>query len=247
MTQDTEALRHPQVAAQKRSRVSTRAKLLAASRSVFADVGIKGASVSQIAQRAGFTRGAFYSNFDSKDSVLLALLDEVASEQIGAVRSQVRSFHVGEQLDWGSQLRSVLNGVSVPRQSVLLLVEMQLHAVRSPAFGQQYVLVLRRLEGEVSDAIREFAATTGVSLGVSGVQASRTLCSLWLSSAIVAAADGSQAPVKMPEECHALARSLFTDYLFAFEITSVLLILAVVGALSARGPAPLAVAQNVNL
>jgi len=208
---DSETLHQPDTPESKRSRTSTRLKLLASARSVFAEAGIEGASVSQIVQRAGFTRGAFYSNFESKDAVLLDLLDEVMSEQISVVRSQVRSVHAGEPLDWGARLRSILNGVVVHRETLLLLIEMQLYAVRSAAFGRRYVLVLHRLEDEISDAVEQFARATGVFLRINGPQASRTLCSLWLSSAIVAAADGTpQAHVTMPEECHALAQSLFS-------------------------------------
>jgi AcrR family transcriptional regulator len=54
----------------------TRAALIEAGRRVFLERGFAGASVEAIAEEAGFTRGAFYSNFDSKEELLTELLRE---------------------------------------------------------------------------------------------------------------------------------------------------------------------------
>jgi AcrR family transcriptional regulator len=54
----------------------TRAALLDAAGAVFVERGFQGASVEAIAERAGFTRGAFYSNFSSKDELFAELLQD---------------------------------------------------------------------------------------------------------------------------------------------------------------------------
>jgi AcrR family transcriptional regulator len=54
----------------------TRAKLVEAAERVFVRAGFDAASVEQIAEEAGFSRGAFYSNFKSKDGLFLELLDK---------------------------------------------------------------------------------------------------------------------------------------------------------------------------
>lgn len=56
-------------------RLETRARLLDAAIEVFAEAGLQGASVETICARAGFTRGAFYSNFSSKEELFLELLE----------------------------------------------------------------------------------------------------------------------------------------------------------------------------
>ena len=61
-------------AAPSARRLETRAKLLDAAIDVFAEDGLQGASVEAICTRAGFTRGAFYSNFSSKEQLFLAAL-----------------------------------------------------------------------------------------------------------------------------------------------------------------------------
>jgi AcrR family transcriptional regulator len=54
----------------------TRAALLDAAQTVFVQRGFLGASVEAIAEAAGFTRGAFYSNFSSKEQLFAELLQD---------------------------------------------------------------------------------------------------------------------------------------------------------------------------
>jgi AcrR family transcriptional regulator len=54
----------------------TRAALLDAAAQVFVDRGLHGASVEQICAEAGYTRGAFYSNFASKEQLFVELLHD---------------------------------------------------------------------------------------------------------------------------------------------------------------------------
>ncbi|MEI2765216.1 MAG: TetR/AcrR family transcriptional regulator [Dermatophilaceae bacterium] len=58
-----------------RKRTQTRLKLLTAAAEVYVERGILGSSVEQICERAGFTRGAFYSNFESREALCLELLE----------------------------------------------------------------------------------------------------------------------------------------------------------------------------
>jgi AcrR family transcriptional regulator len=54
----------------------TRRQLLVAAAQIFASKGYHGATVSKIARRAGYTTGAVYGNFASKDGLFLALIDD---------------------------------------------------------------------------------------------------------------------------------------------------------------------------
>ena len=58
----------------EQSRDQTRQRLLDAAQSVFLSKGFVAASVEDIAELAGYTRGAFYSNFGSKSELFLQLL-----------------------------------------------------------------------------------------------------------------------------------------------------------------------------
>src|SRR5258708_34406651 len=60
----------------------TREKLFEAAARVFEDQGIGGASIEAIVAAAGFTRGAFYSNFNSKDELIIAMIEDHVEQSI---------------------------------------------------------------------------------------------------------------------------------------------------------------------
>jgi AcrR family transcriptional regulator len=64
------------------TRDDTCEKLFEAAARVFEDQGIGGASIEAIAAAAGFTRGAFYSNFKSKDELIIAMLEDHVEQSI---------------------------------------------------------------------------------------------------------------------------------------------------------------------
>jgi AcrR family transcriptional regulator len=64
------------------TRDDTREKLFEAAARVFEEQGIGGASIEAIAAAAGFTRGAFYSNFNSKDELIIAMLEDHVEQTI---------------------------------------------------------------------------------------------------------------------------------------------------------------------
>ncbi|MFZ4453963.1 TetR/AcrR family transcriptional regulator [Salibacterium aidingense] len=63
----------------------TRTHLLEAGAEVFAQAGFHGASIDQIADTAGFTKGAFYAHFDTKESLFLALFEEKMQAEVGTL------------------------------------------------------------------------------------------------------------------------------------------------------------------
>ncbi|HEY2600040.1 MAG TPA: TetR family transcriptional regulator [Thermoleophilaceae bacterium] len=60
----------------KEQQAHTRSRLIEAAGTVFARRGLHHASIDDVAQQAGFTKGAFYANFASKEELFLAMLDE---------------------------------------------------------------------------------------------------------------------------------------------------------------------------
>src|SRR6516164_8472628 len=64
------------------TRDDTCEKLFEAAARVFEEEGIGGASIEAIAAAAGFTRGAFYSNFKSKDELIIAMLEDHVERSI---------------------------------------------------------------------------------------------------------------------------------------------------------------------
>src|SRR5438094_7823006 len=81
----------PRRRSREETRAETRRRLIEAATEVFAELGFHGASVEVIAERAGYTRGAFYSNFDGKDDLFLAVYDKRAEAQVEEVSGLMRA------------------------------------------------------------------------------------------------------------------------------------------------------------
>ena len=71
----------PEKLTPERRRQLTRDALLDAAEVVFVKKGVGGASMEEIAAEAGFTRGAIYSNFGSKDDLMLAVMERLSERQ----------------------------------------------------------------------------------------------------------------------------------------------------------------------
>src|SRR5437899_5928111 len=60
----------------------TRKSLLQAAAKMFCKHGLEGASIDEITEAAGYTKGAFYANFKSKEELFLVMLDEKFSHEL---------------------------------------------------------------------------------------------------------------------------------------------------------------------
>jgi AcrR family transcriptional regulator len=143
----------------KRRRSATRARLLEGALDVFAERGFHGASVEDICDRAGFTRGAFYSNFASKDELVLALFQATTDRLL----EQIAALLPGLADQPGTLLDAVLglldDAAPDQRQWHLISTEFTLHALRNPeaatALNQQRKMFRERLTAlveQISDA-----------------------------------------------------------------------------------------------
>ncbi len=70
-----------------RRRQNTRARLIAAAEDVFTAKGLRRVTVDDLVGEAGFTRGAFYSNFSSIDEVFYALFRAQSEQMLATVRT----------------------------------------------------------------------------------------------------------------------------------------------------------------
>ena len=135
-------------------RDEVRARVLEAAAEVVAERGLAGASLDQVAAAAGFTKGAVYSNFASKDELFLALLEEHSARRIAAVeRALDRARDVPEAL---AAVAAELGRPDAGTQ--LLLVEFWQRAVRDPEVRAPFVGTRRALRARVADAAAAFQA-----------------------------------------------------------------------------------------
>ncbi|HEY0239004.1 MAG TPA: helix-turn-helix domain-containing protein [Friedmanniella sp.] len=132
-------------------RARTRARLMDAAVTVFAERGVIGSSVEEICEAAGFTRGAFYSNFADKDALVLALIEQsIAAEYAAAAEAVSELKAQGGRLAPADSVAQVLDrlnhGGRSDRTSLLAQRELLLYAAR--------VLELRAPYQEFAEACR---------------------------------------------------------------------------------------------
>jgi AcrR family transcriptional regulator len=73
----------------EQQREQTNARLIASARIVFARLGYHRALLKEIAEEAGYSTGAIYANFDSKEDLFLAVLDDHVAARVCAVERAV--------------------------------------------------------------------------------------------------------------------------------------------------------------
>src|SRR5277367_77649 len=109
---------------------ATRRKLLAATEKVIARVGYEAARLEDIATMAGYTRGAFYANFDSKEDIFFALLEDWIKEKLESITSLLARYET--QAERAAALRRYYVEMAHDRRLVLFSLEYKLFAVRHP-------------------------------------------------------------------------------------------------------------------
>lgn len=166
-----------------RSRENTRARLLDAAAQVFAEVGLEGASVEAVCERAGFTRGAFYSNFDSKDELFLMLAGRVADGRVAAVRTRVEQMRaegeLGDGCDPTDLVQQIMELGSDDRLGVMLMSEIRIRALRDPAFGEAYLAQEREMVASIARIVEDIVEAGSLRLRLPATDAARMLMIIW--------------------------------------------------------------------
>ncbi len=120
----------------------TRSDLLEAAARRFFVHGYHGTSLDDIADEAGYTKGAVYSTFKSKAGLFLALFDEVMVRRLEDLRAVLGSHDTDEERMAALAARPVDERNS---QFLLLAIEFWVHAARDPAVLADFSERYRRL------------------------------------------------------------------------------------------------------
>jgi AcrR family transcriptional regulator len=114
------------------ARRRTRERLLAAAAPVFAGKGFAGASVEEIAESAGFSIGALYANFASKEELFLELLSGCRGDLIAQAAQAVRAGGSGSGQAAADLSRLLTEAVRTGPSFALLHSEFWMYAMRNP-------------------------------------------------------------------------------------------------------------------
>jgi len=134
-------------------RAETRGRLMQAATTLFAERGFGQVSIEQICEAAGYTRGAFYSNFDSVDELFFALYQEravVIAEQVA--RSLAAGGPAGSI---PALVDRVVAALMVDRQWIMIKTDFLLHAARS----REVAAVLAAHHDELREALAAHLST----------------------------------------------------------------------------------------
>lgn len=160
----------------EQSRDQTRQRLMDAAQVVFTERGVAAASVEDIVEAAGYTRGAFYSNFESKNALFLALLRRDHDKVMGGLRE---IFDDDDAPTAGFEKRILEFYSQIHRDKALLLwAEAKLQAARDPKFGAGFAEFVRELHEIVADYAERFAARRGTPLPMPAFQLALGLSAL---------------------------------------------------------------------
>lgn len=147
---------------------------------MFEDQGIGGASIEAIAAAAGFTRGAFYSNFKTKDELIIAMLEDHVEQSI---RRNLDLLDRHKNLpDFLEALRTMDRSRQDPLgRSPLLHMEMILFVARAEKRRPELAKRLRARRKLITDIV----ATTLRNSGRNGV-----INPEWTGAIVLALEDG---------------------------------------------------------
>jgi AcrR family transcriptional regulator len=156
---------------------ATRAELVAAARRVFLRRGFHAASLDEIADEAGFTKGAVYSNFEGKDDLFLAVLDDHVERRVG--NYEATAFKE-ETVDGFIRLMArgqfVLDAEELAWQP--LLVEFWTHASRHDALRDQVSVRHSRVIDAAAAVLVRLADSEGLELTIAPHELARGAAAL---------------------------------------------------------------------
>lgn len=164
------------VSRQQARTLATRRRLLAAAEKTFARDGFEAARLEDIAGLAGYTRGAFYANFRSKEDIFFALLEDWVGERIREVNA-VLAKHANPATRLRA-LRELYAQLAKDRRLVLLSLEFKLYAIRHPEAHARLRVRQRRIRASAGDLLHRLAEATGHKLPVPTTAAAAALAAL---------------------------------------------------------------------
>ncbi|HWD04159.1 MAG TPA: helix-turn-helix domain-containing protein [Kribbella sp.] len=165
-----------------RRRAETRRRVMAAAYEVFTELGIRDAPVELICERAGFTRGAFYSNFASKEELFLAIYEAEMRERAERLRAAVEEAveeagAVDEVLQQAGLL--FMESLAADETWYLLNAEFRAQAMRQPDLRGPTAAAEGRFHEAVADILQNLLARLDMRLTVDPRSAVVTIVALY--------------------------------------------------------------------
>jgi AcrR family transcriptional regulator len=144
----------------KESQARTRSQLLEAAGRVFADRGLERATVDEVAGEAGYTKGAFYANFKSKEDLFLTMLDERFGKRLQEIDRVLESgASVQDQARQAGQ--DFTDYLRTDPEWSRLFFEFAVQAMRDEEFRQELVTRHRAIRARIAEGFESHQETIG--------------------------------------------------------------------------------------
>ncbi len=146
-----------------RKQAQTRAQLIEAAAHVFAHRGFQAATVEEIAEQAGYSHGAVYSNFKGKEDLFLAVFEQYMTQRIQEV-TQATELEGSFPARARAGADQWMQRFGEDRATFMLHLEFMIHAARTPKLSRQLGERMAALRLEIERRLTEQEAATDATL-----------------------------------------------------------------------------------
>ncbi len=143
------------------SRELTTQRLLDAAQKLYARKGFEGVSVEMITEAAGYSRGAFYSNFDSKDELFIELLRREHRQKMGEMTALVDDGVSIEQ--FRRRVSEIYSQMYHDNESCMNWVEARMLAARDSRFRSKINMLIAEKRQGIAGLIQYFYTRAGIA------------------------------------------------------------------------------------
>lgn len=174
----------------------TRKMLLDSAAQTFAQLGFHGASVDKIAEFAGFTKGAVYTHFKSKEELFLALLEQQMHSHLNTIQQIIN-----EEKSIDHFINKMGHYFDLDKQKnqswSILNMEFLLYAMRNESVRKKWTdMILESIE-HISTVLNNMRARYGQHSDLSAEELAWTILSLENGVAIFYFIAGENVPINL--------------------------------------------------
>jgi AcrR family transcriptional regulator len=145
----------------KERQAHTRARLMHSAAKVAAARGLEGASLDLVAEEAGFTKGAVYANFESKEALFLAMLDARFAQRVAELdRVLANEGTIEEQARQAGS--DFIAAIEAEPEWERLFFEFAAYAARNESFRRELVERYRHLRERIAGLLERRASELGI-------------------------------------------------------------------------------------
>lgn len=185
----------------------TRTQLIEGAASVFARRGFQAATIEEIAEEAGYSHGAVYSNFAGKEDLFLAVFEQYMNQRVAEVAraSEVEGSFAERARAGADQWMQRFAG---DRDTFLLHLEFMIHAARNPHLSEQLGQRMATLRLEIERQLSSREALSDSALPLPAADLALVLRALGIGLAVEALNQPGEVNIRLYGDFVALVAGL---------------------------------------